>query len=165
MIFSFNATEVFKIAVQIEENGRIFYEKAQGVIDNLQVKKLFEELALQEIEHKKKFESLKAQLPPQASSATVWDADNETDAYIKMMADDHVFVASEGIESKVAGLKDAKDALKMAIEFEKDSVMFFLTVQEATDEAKGAALIGSLVKEEQEHLRRLSLELRRLTSK
>ena len=58
MSYGFNAGEVFKIAIQIEENGKKFYEESQKAIDNADVKKLFADLAQQEIEHKKKFENL-----------------------------------------------------------------------------------------------------------
>lgn len=162
MMFNFNAAEVFKVGVKIEENGKAFYEKALRVVDNPEIKKLFEELAREEVGHKRKFEELLAQLPPRAAEATVWDPQNETDLYIKMMADQHVFVGGESIETLVSRLRDVKDALKLAINFEKDSVIFFLTVQDATDETKGREFIGQLVKEEQEHLRRLSLELKKL---
>ena len=35
MIYPFNAAEVFKIAIEIEENGRQFYEKALAMGRNL----------------------------------------------------------------------------------------------------------------------------------
>src|SRR5208337_4845724 len=56
MGYGFNAGEVFKVAIQIEENGRKFYEESQKIIEGAQIKALFAELAQQEIEHKKKFE-------------------------------------------------------------------------------------------------------------
>jgi rubrerythrin len=161
MSYSFNAGEVFKIAIQIEENGKRFYEESQKVIDNTTIQKLFAELAEQEIEHKRKFESLKAQLPATSTGSTVWDPDNELDQYIKMMADDHVFMTSISLRDQLAQIKDAKSALKMAIEFEKDSVLFFLTLEDFTDK-KDQELIKSLVKEEQGHLKRLTLELMKL---
>ena len=51
MSYSFNAGEVYKIAIQIEENGKQFYDESQKSIDSAEVKKLFAELAGQEIEH------------------------------------------------------------------------------------------------------------------
>ncbi|NSW87136.1 MAG: ferritin family protein [Syntrophobacteraceae bacterium] len=163
MIFCFNAGEVFRIAVQIEENGKAFYEKAQSVIEDAEVKKLFADLALEEVEHKKKFQDLMAQFPPSASTPTVSDPDNQLDQYIQMMADQHIFGTTEGVDRELAGVRNAVDALKMALQFEKDSVIFFLGMQEATCEGKDRDLIHLLVKEEQEHVRRLSLQLRRLT--
>jgi rubrerythrin len=164
MIFNFNAAEIFSIAIDIEENGRNFYLKARESVDDAGVKALFGELADQEVSHKKRFEALKAQLPEAVAGSTVWDPNNEMDQYLKVMADEHVFVTGKSTDHQMSKIKDVKDALRLAIEFEKDSVIFFLTVQEAVDADKGKELIGILIKEEQEHLKRLSLELRRLTS-
>lgn len=159
MIFGFNADEVFQIAIEIEENGKTFYEKALAVVDDPQVQTVFKELALQEIGHQKKFQELKRSLPAQAGSGQVQDPDRQLGDYIKMMADQHVFRTSAGVEQRLKAVTNTLDALRLAIEFEKDSVIFFLTMQDATDATQGRDLIGLLVKEEQEHLRRLSLEL------
>jgi len=163
MIFGFNAAEVFQIAIEIEDNGKSFYEKAQARIDDAEVKAIFQDLAQQEVEHKRRFQELKDQLPQGAAASTVFDPQNEMAAYLKMMADNHVFRTSENVDAKVSQVKDAVDAIKMAMEFEKDSVLFFLSMQDATEEEKGRALIGLLVKEEQAHLRRLALQLKKMT--
>ena len=80
MGYSFNAGEVFKIAVQIEENGKHFYEESRKIVNNPGIQKLFEELAEQEIEHKKRFQSLRAQLPLESTVSAVWDPDNELES-------------------------------------------------------------------------------------
>ncbi|MBP8645569.1 MAG: ferritin family protein [Syntrophobacteraceae bacterium] len=163
MLFCFNAAEVFQIAVEIEENGRTFYEKAQALVDDPEVKKLFSDLALEEISHKKKFEEFKAQLPSGLAAPTVSDPQQELDLYIKMMADQHIFRTDKEMQEHISKIKTTVDALRMAIQFEKDSVLFFLSMQEATCEGKGRDLVSLLVKEEQEHVRRLSLQLRKVT--
>ena len=162
MSYGFNASEVFRIAVQIEENGRRFYEEGRKIVDDPSIRALFEDLAIQEVEHKKKFETLMAQLPSDASSPTVWDPENDLDRYIRMMADLHVFVSTESLEAQLSRVKDVVSALKLAIEFEKDSVLFFLSMEEAAENRKGQDLIRQLVREEQEHLKRLSLELNKV---
>jgi len=165
MGYGFNAGEVFKVAIQIEENGRKFYEDSQKNIESAEVRALFADLALQEIGHKRKFETLLAQIPPESTTPAVWDPENEIDQYVKMMADLHVFVSSAIVKIRVDGIRDAFDALKLAIEFEKDSVLFFLSIREAASGKNDREFINSLVKEEQEHLRRLTLELRKLTDR
>jgi len=159
VIYGFNAEEVFQIAIDIEENGYEFYQKAQAVIGDPAVKKIFSSLAEAEIKHKERFTALKAELPQRAKEGTVWDPNNEMDHYLRMMADMHVFKTKAGVKEAVARIKGAVDALKFAIQFEKDSVTFFLTMQDATEEKQGRALIGQLVEEEKGHLRRLALEL------
>ncbi len=161
MIFGFNAREVFLIAIMIEENGRAFYEEARRRIADADVKKLFEELAKQEVEHKMRFESLMGQLPRGAEAPTIWDPEAEQDLYLKAIADEHVFGPSQDVEAQLERVGDAVDALRLAIQFEKDSVILFLTMKSVTDEQKGQEFIEYLIKEEQEHLRRLTAELRR----
>jgi rubrerythrin len=162
MSYKFNAGEVFKIAIAIEENGKKFYEKSLNVIEDPSVKKLFEELGSQEVEHKKKFEELRNQLPSDVKASTVWDPENELEQYIQIMANQHVFVSNASMDALLAQVKDVRSALKLAIDFEKDSVIFFLTLEEASEGKKDQELIRTLVKEEQEHLRRLSMELKRI---
>ena len=164
MLFAFNAQEVFQIAIEIEENGKAFYEKAQGRVEDAEVREIFKDLALQEVQHKKRFEELKAKLPPEAVSPTVQDPENELGLYIRMMADEHVFSSAEDVDARLAEIRNSEDALKLAIQFEKDSVIFFLSMQDMTEEGRGRDQIGILVREEQEHLRRLSLLLRKKTA-
>src|SRR5271169_2810773 len=147
MGYGFNAGEVFKVAIQIEENGRKFYEDSQKNIESSEVRALFADLALQEIGHKRKFETLLAQIPPESTAPAVWDPENEIDQYVKMMADLHVFVSSAIVKKRVDGIRDAFDALKLAIEFEKDSVLFFLSIREAASGKNDREFINSLVKE------------------
>ncbi len=161
-MFGFNAEEVFQMAIELEDHGKAFYDKAQELIDDESVKELFRYLGEEEIKHKKKFEELKASLPEEARQGSVHDPYGEMSEYLKMMADMHVFRTAEGVENRLKDVKDAVDALRLAIEFEKDSVIFFLSMQDATEEERGKKLINQLVKEEQNHLRRLTVKLREL---
>ena len=164
MIYGFNASEVFQIAIDIEENGRRFYEKAVGLSDDHEVNTVFAALAQEEAEHLEKFKDLRSQLPETTSEDTVWDPEHEMDQYLQMMADMNVFRSDVDMEEKLSLVGSVEDALKLGIQFEKDSIIFLLSMQEATDESKGRKSIDQLVNEEKEHLKRLSLELRRHTA-
>jgi rubrerythrin len=161
MILGFNANEIFEVAIQIEENGRLFYEKAGELVDNNDIKELFKDLAGQEMEHKNSFISMKEQLPDSAKKPVVWDPDNETEAYLKMMADINIFKADVNVEEKLEQVKDVKDALKFAIGFEKESILFYVLIKDSTEEDKGREFIGKLIEEEKGHLRKLSRELKK----
>ena len=162
MIYGFNADEVFQIAIDIEENGKRFYEKAMDIVDNPDVKDVLGSLAKDEAEHLKRFTELKAQLPKTATEDTVWDPEHEMNQYLQMMADMHVFRSDFDIEKELSQAKNPEDILKLGIQFEKDSIIFFLTMQDSTEEKNGREIIGQLIDEEKEHLRKLSLELKRL---
>jgi rubrerythrin len=162
-MYEFNAHEIFEIAIEIEENGRIFYEKARDKIQDPEAKKIFTALALAEVEHKKRFASMKSELPSPRKEGGVWDPDHEMNSYLKMMADMHVFRSEEEVEEQLSWVTDTIDALNLAIQFEKDSIIFFLDMQEASTGKEEQESIGRLIKEEREHLRKISLRLRELT--
>ena len=164
MIYGFNAEEIFQIAIDIERNGKGFYDKATDLVDDPGVKALLASLAQEEVEHLKTFTDLKAQLPKGATEDTVWDPEHEMNRYLQMMADMHVFRSDLDVEEQLSRAKSLEDALNLAIQFEKDSIIFFLTMQDATEEKKGREFIGRLVDEEKKHLKKLSLELRRHTT-
>lgn len=164
MIFCFNAGEVFDVAIKIEKNGISFYEKAQKAIDDPDVKELFKALAGDGLDHKKRFDELKKELPEELRRPTVSDPDNELDMYIQMLADQHVFSSVEETSEQLASVKTVSDALNMALRFEKDSVIFYLSLQEATCEGRAHDLITRLIKEKQEHVKRLSIQMRKCSA-
>ena len=65
-------------------------------------------------------------------------------------------------KEQLAQVGNAVDALKLAIQFEKDSILFFLLMQDETEKGKGKELISQLTNEEKAHLRMLSKELGRV---
>ena len=162
MAFDFNANEVFQMAIEIEENGRLFYKKARELVEEPEVKSLFSDLEQREVEHKEKFETLKAELPDSARKSTMWDPEGEINQYLKMAADMHVFRAATPVEEQLAHVDSAEDAIRLAMQFEKDSILFFLLMQDETKKGKGKDLITQLTNEEKAHLRLLSKELVRV---
>ena len=157
MIFPFNAGEVFKIALMIEDNGHFFYETAAAKPFPEDIVKLFKDLAVEELSHKAIFNALLKSLPPQTATATVWDPDNELDKYLKAMADEHVFnQKTEAIGEKVKNINTPVDAVRMAMGFERDTIVFFLELQSVTDDAESRREISKLVDEERKHLKKLT---------
>jgi rubrerythrin len=162
MMYGFNAGEVFRISLDIEENGRLFYEKAAAVTNNPEVKKIFEDLGQEETKHKERFAALMSELPDTTTKETVWDPQGEIDQYLKMMADLHVFRKSDNVHALLSEAGDEKGALKLAIQFEKDSIVFFAEMQSLSENEESRKKIGQLVREEQEHLKRLSMMLMKI---
>jgi rubrerythrin len=164
MMFDFNADEVFRMAMDIEENGRVFYEKAAQLIEDAQVKKIFGELARAEAEHYQFFASLRKKLPEAARKETIYDPQEDLHQYLTMMAGQHVFQKKKSVEQYLAQVRSAVDAINLALGFEKDSIVFYLTMKGRTEAGSGRNQIDALVNEELIHHRRLSLELLRLMS-
>jgi rubrerythrin len=154
MIYPFNAAEAFKIAVGIEENGFRFYTEAAKKFTG-KVADLFASLAQEEQIHKATFAKVLAELPPEQSN--VFDPDNETDEYLKMMSDINVFrQGAEDIDKALAGVLNERDALRMAIGFEKDSIVFYVQLKNSADKLTDKLSVDELILEEAKHLRKLA---------
>lgn len=161
MLFCFNAGEVVRVAIEIEKRGLVFYNHAQKLVGDEEVKEAFSALAGDELKHQTMFESLLLDLPEELKRPTVSDLDQEMDLYIRDLASQHVFGTGDGSESELAKIETVEDALKLALRFEKDSVIFYLGMLEVTCEGKARETVSLLIKEEQRHIRRLSLQMRR----
>lgn len=164
MLFCFNAGEVFQVAVEIEKNGIAFYDKAQQIVDDPELRLLFSSLAREEEGHKRHFEELQASLPEELKMPVVNDPENELEVYLKSLADQHIFGTAVDLDDWLVQVKSPTDAVKLALQFEKDSVIFYLSMLDATCEGKARDLVNLLLKAEQNHVRRLSLQLRRCSS-
>ena len=164
MIFPFNAGEVFKIALHIEDNGYKFYNLAAAKPFPEEIVKLFTDLGKEELSHKDKFMYFLKDVPEASKAATVWDPDNELEQYLKMMADQHVFQKDPtAIEEMLQGINTPIEAIKMAMCFERDTIVFFLELQNAAEQYdESREQIKKLVNEERSHLSRLTKILQNL---
>ena len=155
----FNANEISQMGVEIEQNGQAFYAAAAAATTDGQARALFEELADWEAGHIKLFEGLQAKLSNAASEAPVFDPDNEMVLYIKAAADTHVF----GADSDPAGLANAcatpVEALRKAIEFEKDSIVVYTTLRNMVPPKLGKDDIDQLINEELKHVQMLTQKI------
>lgn len=155
------AEDVFTMAVRIEENGHAFYAGAAEKAKDPETKKLFEELAIMEANHIVAFKSIRSSLPDHALSPDVWDPEGLAESYLQASADTHIFTI-ETAESRLNSVNSSQEALDMAIQFEKDSVAFFLGMKEILPDQKGKSQIDQLIRAEMEHVRMLTQTARNL---
>lgn len=59
----FDANDILKVAVNIEENGEQFYRYAVGLTEDKETKELFEYLANEEVNHQRTFQDLLSKMP------------------------------------------------------------------------------------------------------
>lgn len=147
----FNAYEIFEIAEQIERNGASFYRQAAALMRRKDAKKFLLDLAVMEDEHEDLFQTLKKQFNL-AGNQEVPDLDNLTVSYLRAMAGSNVFVTSNSGKKLLKGAENVVDILKVALAFEKDSVIYFNTVKKLVKGKKDKAKIDALVEEEVRHI-------------
>jgi rubrerythrin len=154
MIYPFNAWDAFKIAIGLEENGLKFYKVAAKKFTG-QVADLFNSLAQEEEIHKSIFTKFFNNLPKEQPS--IYDPDNETDDYLKMMASVNVFNNNPAeLDKLLAGISTVQEALRLAMSFERDSIVFFVQLKNASETFSDGVSVDRLILEEAKHLRKLA---------
>jgi rubrerythrin len=151
-----NADDVFGMAVRIEENGHLFYSAAAKKTQDAVAKKLFEDLALMEAGHIATFKGLRSTLPGSWPADAIWDPEGLGESYLQATADMHVFTR-ESAESRLEKVKDPIEIFDLALQFEKDSVAFFVGVKEILPDLASKKEIDTLIQAEMDHVRMLSM--------
>jgi len=152
MPIAFNADEVLGMAEQIERNGTSFYRKGASIVKDEETKKLLDDLARWEETHEKLFKAMRAELTDEERAATAADPDGEAELYIQAMADTHVFNVKKDPLKLLAGKKKPLDVLAAALEFEKDSILFFMGLSRAVPARLGKDRVDKIVQEEFRHV-------------
>ncbi len=152
------ADDVFTMAVRIEENGEAFYRGAAAITKYPEAKKLFEDLANMEAGHILAFKKLRSQLAGSFPADAVWDPEGLAEGYLQATADTHIFT-KEAAEDRLKRVKSAIDVFDMALQFEKDSVTFFVGMKEILPDPNGKSEIDKLIQSEMEHIKMLSAAL------
>jgi rubrerythrin len=157
MAVLFNAEEVFQIGIQIEKNGEAFYIAAAEISEDPDVKKFFRDLAVWENGHIRLFSDLKEALS--AGFEQTDDPDGQKQAYLNALAGGHVFLATRDVKALVTNCRDAGSILKLALTFEKDSVVVYTAMKNMVPEGLGHDKIDKLINEEIQHVVMLQKKL------
>jgi len=147
----FNADEVLEMAAQIERNGGVFYRAAAE--NNEEGRELLLKIAEQEDEHLALFEGMRAKLPAREAEATAFDPDSVASLYLKAVADGKVFDLPGGDPAKVLkGNESLDDIINIAIQAEKDSIVFYVGLQELVPASLGKDRVDAVIREEMKHI-------------
>jgi rubrerythrin len=159
MEFEYNAEEILQMALQIERNGAQYYRSAAEGAEDASIRELFYDLAAMEDEHEKTFAFMKKNLSEKEKESTAFDPDNQASAYLRAMVEGVVFDVKTGPQKILAQQKTIKDILKQAIEFEKDSIVFYVGMKDVVPKRLGGEKVDDIIKEEMRHIGILSRHL------
>jgi len=148
----FSASDVVEIGVQIEKNGKDFYDGVAKTAKNPKAKETFEFLRGEEEKHIKRFEGLLSQVKKYEPSEAY---PGEYFAYLKALSEGYVFTKKNKGAELAKDIKDEKQAVEAGVGFEKDSILFYHEMKKFVlgGEQK---IVDKLIEEEQEHLRKLT---------
>jgi rubrerythrin len=140
--------------MEIEENGEAFYNAVAGQFEpDGDIRKLFEDLAVQERAHFRLFEKMRDEVAPSPQSPLV-EAD-EYKAYLLSALDNALFSGPDKALTAIDESPDRETAIRTAMGFEKDTLLFFYDVREMVSEKDRGAITG-VIREEKRHVRRLA---------
>ena len=164
MTTTFHADEIFEMAEEIERNGARYYNRAVDFVSNPEQKKLLKELAVMENEHESTFAKLRAQLNSWYQPASVYDPDDQVALYLRAMADGHVFDIRANPCDMLKPQTTMKDILHIALECEKNSILFYLGIKDMIPSEAEKHKIDYIIHEERNHITLLSSQLALLKS-
>ncbi len=152
----FTATEAVEMAMEIEKNGEVFYHAAAERSADPEVKTLFEDLAVQEQGHYRIFEGMLGRLKP--APALPAEEYDQYQVYLQAALDHALFAGPDKALALAREAQDKQTALRAALGFEKDTLLFFYDLREMVSDADREKVTG-IIREEKKHVRRLAAML------
>ena len=145
----FSIREIFDLAIQIEKNGEAFYRDALKEISNPSLRSLLEWLADQEVKHSSWFSEKKEKLGTKGDDLQL---DEMAGTMLQEVLGDQSFSLKEADLSKI---DDIDALLKLAIEFEKDSIVFYEMIEGFIDDVDTSTKLNEIIEEENHHIQLL----------
>jgi len=144
----FNSVEVIEMAKDIEKRGLDFYKKQAKKTEDGKLKDLLLKLAEDEQDHYDTF----SKMLDKAKDLTDTDSDyvygEDVSAYLRALIEFTVFPSEEEVEDEINSIEDI---LELAINAEKDSILFYREMMEYNNEDTNK-ILKRLVDEEKQHL-------------
>lgn len=151
----FKAAEIAEAAVRIEQQGQEFYKNAAEAAKSRDAKDFFLFFAAEEARHEQVFRDLQARMGD--FDLPAWSTSEEYSAYLQALIDSHA-IFSPDLKQRLAGAADEAEAIRLAMGFEKDTILFFMEMRELVPDSE-KRFIQQCIDEERSHLRKLAAML------
>ncbi len=141
----FSIREVLEQAVQTEKLGYQFYTAMVARFkDHEKLVKLFGTLAEKELRHEKTYSEMRDMVGDAEPDG--WE---EMSHYLRAIVESEFFMGKNKSLPAMEGIKTVKDAVNYALEFEKETLLYFYGVRDAVREKE---LVDEIINEEKSHI-------------
>ncbi len=156
----FTGSQMLQMAVQMEQDGRAFYLAAAETAPAGEAADVFRVLADEETKHEQTFRDMLNET--QGSDEWAESYEGEHTGYVEALLHSRALPSAEQGERLAAQSADARYALEFALQFEKDSVLFYDAMMQF---AKGAHTdtVADIIAEEKSHVARILKLMRQLS--
>lgn len=148
---SYSGFEIVEIAVQIEVNGRDFYNRVASNTDSEKVKEVFGYLAGEEEKHKETFEDILAGIhkfePREAYPSEYF-------SYMNSLASQFIFNEENTGLQQADKVQSYVEGINIGIGVEKDSILFYQEMKRNVPEEEHSQL-EKIIEQERGHFRKL----------
>lgn len=151
----FTLGEILDLAIRIEQNGEAAYRKAQKQAPHPALAALLGRLAEDEADHQKWFSRYKAEARIDQKDPNFEEMGK---SILEGILGDQAFSIQEADFSR---MEDLKSLLKLSLEFEKDTVLFYEMLSAFIEDEKTLNQLNRIIDEENRHVRLLEESLRR----
>ncbi|MGQ9532555.1 MAG: ferritin-like domain-containing protein [Desulfotomaculales bacterium] len=148
----FRVKEIVNFAAQIERNGQAFYRTLLDCIADDPTREVIAYLAEEEARHEATFSGMLAGLEDYSPAESF---PGEYEQYLRWLVDNHVFIREADACALAKRVTSPREALDLALGFEKDSLLFFHELRQLVPEGERGVVDG-IIREEREHVRKLA---------
>ncbi len=145
----FTAHEILDLAIQLEENGEAVYREAAGQAKNADIRELLLWMVEEEVKHTRLFKELKQEIETRSINPFMEEMSRKVFGGI---LGDKSFSHRE---VNFAEIKRTQDLIKIFIEFEKDTVLFYETLLPFIEDNNTLHYVTKIIAEENNHIKKL----------
>ena len=145
----FTAHEILDLAIQLEENGEAVYREAAGQAKNADIRELLLWMAEEEVKHTRWFTELKQEI--ESRSVNPFMEEMSRKVFGGILGDK----SFSHREVNFAKIDRTEDLIKIFIEFEKDTVLFYETLIPFIEDDNTLHYVTKIIAEENNHIKKL----------
>lgn len=154
----FLIADIIELAIQIEQNAEKVYRNALKKISDPKFVSILQWLADEEVEHARWFQQLKKTVQTEIKDPAVA-------AMGKSILSDALGSQSFSLkESDFSDMRQLQDLISLAVEFEKDKVIFYKMLRPFIADGETLDFLENIIAEETQHIQELGTLLDRDTA-
>ena len=145
----FYIEDIIDLAIQVEKNGEKVYRDTAERVSNPRLSSVLQCLADEEVKHAKWFDELRHTVIKTTVDPTLEEMGK---ALLREVLGDQSFSLNEANFSKIDKINDL---IQVAIEFERDTVLFYEMIQAFVQEQGTLHHLNTIIEEENQHIKHL----------
>ena len=146
----FSAREIIDMAIKIERNGENYYRQATVKVTDPSLQSLLLFLADEEHEHARWFEAFKQRIKDSDEDRKLAEISG---TMLQSVVGNQRFSLDE---ADLAELDSTEKLIGIAIEFEKDSILFYEMLQSFIEDSETLRQLNEIIAEENRHIEMLN---------